>query len=83
MTNVLLKLLDGDMFFWYNVFMMKIHRLECNACHYRWTISDYFLDDGNEIFCANCGSEDYRLDAVDDVEEYAPLKNPIGWSDNG
>ena len=60
-------------------FKMKIHRLECNDCGAKWTISDYFLDDGEEIFCFRCGSEDYRLDAVDDVEEYAPLKNALGW----
>ena len=76
--NLTASCFSGIMFF-----KMKIHRLECNDCGAKWTISDYFLDDGEEIFCFRCGSEDYRLDAVDDVEEYAPLKNPIGWSDDG
>jgi len=72
--NLTASCFSGIMFF-----KMKIHMLECEDCGTKWTISGFFLDDGEEIYCPHCGSEAYREDATDDVEEYAPLKNALGW----
>ena len=57
--------------------------LVCNDCGMKFRVSGFFLDDGEEIICPRCFSEDYKLDATDDVEEYAPLDSALGWSDNG
>ena len=73
--------LDAQGFICYNAFKMKVHMLVCEDCGAKWRISDFFLDDGEEINCPNpkCGSPNYRKDGEDEVEEYKPLEWTRGW----
>jgi len=48
---------------------MQVYLIKCYDCGYRWKLSDNYLDDGREVFCPNCGSPDYILDAIDETED--------------
>jgi len=63
----------------YTVLKMKIHMLFCTDCGWKFRVSDFCLDDGNEIHCPNCGSSNYKKDGEDEVEDYKPLEYTVGW----